>query len=258
LLPGLALGADDPGVGAQFVTGALEEAFHPDLELGSPGDAVMIGGCELDLAAGGFDGFRADEAELDRAGRVHDQFAQLGPAAGIEPIFQGQVEDQFAQELLVGLGQPEDLGGAELGLILAPVELAGDNDHVADAERAGQGRIVIGENENFQRAGEVLENDASPRLLVFLGGANFDLGDEAAEAGIDFLGHLFQLGDGVGLEGGEINAVFVERMAADVEAEQFLLVAEPFAGRPIGDAGRERGHVGFPGALGQGAEQIEE
>ena len=40
--------------------------------------------------------------------------------AGIEPIFQRQMQDQFAQKLLVRLGQPEHLRRAERRLIVAP------------------------------------------------------------------------------------------------------------------------------------------
>ena len=57
---------------------------------------------------------------------------------------------QLAQELFVRLGQPEDLDGAQLRLVVAAIERTRDHKHLAYVQRSRQRRVGIRKNEHFQ------------------------------------------------------------------------------------------------------------
>ena len=98
----------------------------------------------------------------------------------------------------------------------------------------GEGFIPRGD---FERAGEVFEDEDAKRFSVFFGKALFDGHDQARELECAGLGGLARLRDGVVFSGVEIPRVAVERVSAHIVAEQFLLVFERIQIAPRLDLG---------------------
>ena len=163
------------------------------------------------------------------AGNVVVDFLEILGGVAVGP--EEELEGAFAVAGFPGL-EFLDVGTGEAAAAGAVVDLDGDleADHEAGLEDAGVagGEVAFRPEHDLAGAGEVLDGEDAEGFPG-LGAAGLDAADHAGD-GVALLGvvelDLVDEADAVVFVGVEDAAEFVERVAGDVEAEEFLLVGE--------------------------------
>ena len=209
----------------QFVDGVLQGPRRRDIK-----PVVRL---DEDGLAGRF----ADaQKERALAGVRHDQLVNLVEQLRRQ-VDRVQPEMDLEGVLLRGVRQRHDFLGKQLRFVLVVVHLADDEDGLA---RLHQLRVAIKRlvhEQHRERAVQVLDADHAVRFAGFFGNAFLHGRDHAAKPA-GGAGRQFLRRDGV------VQAILVEdrrkrreRMAADVIAEQLLLVRQQLALRPLRQLG---------------------
>ena len=93
----------------------------------------------------------------------------------------------------------------------------------------GEGLVPSGELEG---AAVILKGHHTEGAAILLGEAFFHGGEESRQSDASLLGHRKGIGHGIVFSGLDAAAVVVQRVAGDVETEEFLLVGELLGTRP--------------------------
>lgn len=211
-----------------------EGALHADFVAAGVDAGAKIVGCvdvEIKLHVAG-------RAFLCNVGEVFDHLHRQF----VERDFEGDALDELVLDVAeeVDLSDADAVGGGRrphLDGLGTDVERRTFDEVVSPLEP------VFAEERKFTRAIEVFHADDTIRVAT-LGCASTHAGDDAAEGEGGHGGKgstVFELADAHGADVVENDAVFVERMGGEVDADEVAFLVEPFEVAPTGYVGRDFG-----------------
>ena len=211
-----------------FCGGELDDERHVTRVLGDD----LIDALDIDRTVAC--GIEADDDRLDLDGFDRFLFCRRIWGQFIAILIQAAAGFLRRKQFGVVKGETVLLGALVLGAAAAQAE------DIADDQEGLVFLVIVTPDHHLGAAGEVFEHEGGKGAIVLFGVAHIGLVDNARDPdGDGFAGgvHFLEQTEFGELGGIKMASVAVERVTADVEAEQFFFIAEDLVMWPLGAGG---------------------